>query len=152
MFIWMQDGAGAGPSPSAHLWGRIRGSSDSAAQIASLKMTSLDCCAVHSSSAEEFKCPSEVGFRRQYPEQLATPFLAPENCKGIWVLGFDRSKTHFLYQTFQNQAAIRDHRKMENLRFLSFLEIFFNFFFCLLPFQVLFCPNKSHGRIFRGFP
>ena len=52
--------------------------------------------------------PVEVGLPHRYPEQLI-PFLAPENCKEIWVLVFDRSKTCFLYQTFQNQAAIRDH-------------------------------------------
>ena len=89
-----------------------------------------------------------VGLPHRYPEQLATPFLASENCTEIWVLVFDRSKTYFLYQTFQNQAAIRDHRKMEHLLFCPF---WINFF-CLLPFQVFFCPNKSHGIIFRGFP
>ena len=95
--------------------------------------------------------PVGVGLPHWYPEQLATPFFGSENCKEIWVLGFDRSKTHFLYQTFQNQAAIRYHREMENMLFCSFLGFFFGFFF-FLPFQVFFCPNKSHGRFFRGFP
>ena len=41
--------------------------------------------------------PVGVGLPRWYPEQLATPFLAPENSKEIWVVVFDQSKTHFLY-------------------------------------------------------
>ena len=69
--------------------------------------------------------PVGVGLPHRCPEQLATPFLAPRNCKEIWVLVFDRSKTCFLYQPFQNQAAIRDHRKMENLLFCPFWSFFF---------------------------
>ena len=71
--------------------------------------------------------PVRVGLPHGCPEWLATPFLAPENCNEIWALVFDRSKTFFLYQTFQNQAAIRDHKKMKILFFVFFGDYFFAF-------------------------
>ena len=96
--------------------------------------------------------PVWVGLPHRYPEQLATSFLAPENCKEIWVLVFDRPKTCFLYQTFQNQAAIRDHRKMENLLFCPFWSVLLLFwlFFFFLPFAfsgLFHPPGRALGAV-----
>ena len=125
VFIWMQDGVGAGLSPSAHLWGRILGSSDSVAKIASSKndIRLLRPSTHHRrrSSNALRRSGSAVNTQSSWPPL----FWLPENCNmgtGVRLVqnSLFGSKTHFLRQIFQNQAVIRDHRKVNILLFCPF--------------------------------
>ena len=75
--------------------------------------------------------PSGVGLPR-YPEQLATPFLATGKLQINMGTGVRPVQSFPFVQTFQNQAAIRDHRKMEICCFALFGDIVLPLF-CLVP-------------------
>ena len=93
----------------------------------------------------------EGGFPHRYPWQLVTPFLATAKMqKKKWVLVFHRSLLFRPNFPKNSGRYRRPYKKMEIL--LAILEGFFFVLplFCL--FFVIFYPNKSYARIFRGFP
>ena len=89
--------------------------------------------------------PVWVGLPHRCPEQLATAFLAPlQRNMGTSV----RPVQNLLFvPNFSNQAATTGKWKI--CVFVLFWRTFWGVAFCL--FRSFFCPDESHGRIFRGF-
>ena len=84
-----------------------------------------------SSNARRGRTPASA------PRTAGHPLFGSRKFKEMWVLVFDRSKTGFLYQTFQNQACF---------------FVIFGFFFGFCLFRSFFAPLRVTVEFFVVFP
>ena len=145
LFSWMTGrGAGARPLPFDHLWGRIRGatptlhnhSQSTAAKNGPIKV--LRPSTHHRGRSSNAR---RAGLPHRYPEQLATSFLAPENCKkyGYWFS--TGPKLTFCTKLFKIRPPSATIGKCKISFFFPFWRVFFlPFFFLPFAFSGPFLP------------
>ena len=117
------------------------------------KMTPLKCCpSTHHRWSSTNACrgsDSLIGTQSSWPPL----FWLPQNCKKKMGTGVRPVHNLLFVPNFAKPG--RNQRSFIGKWKFCFFVLFGPFFFFFLffaPFFALFCPNKSHARIFRGFP